>query len=778
MRQDSLIRIIRPCAVGALLSMTALLGCASDTTLPGGNTTTVSNTGGSGGEGGTGGGDGGAGGEVYTGPCDRDCSKIETLPCKKAVCNEGQLDGPVGLCIVVNDDGTTCDDGLFCTVNDTCSGGQCVGGPQNDCGLTPATCNAVVCDESSKTCVEGTDTAANGTPCTPADLCQTLGTCQNGTCNGLPKDCSFSPFAECNSVACNPANGQCEPTADTAKNGNACSLTGDLCMVGRTCNNGQCLGGTARNCSGLTFECSLGVCNAQNGLCVAQNVPQGGSCAEAADSCNAGVCDAAGTCAPVPLGDGTACSDFDRCTANDTCSAGGCDGTPIAGCAFYLEEHFEFGCPPSGWTLAGDWECGMPRAVGPTSAYDGNRCVATKLATNYSNNQTYTASYVQTPPINLTTATNPGLRFAAFIATEGGTADGVNLKVSTNGGTTWTVVTGVRPAYNLTVNSQTAWGGANFTGGGWRLFDADLSPYVGQTISLRFSFRSDTSVNDYAGIYIDDVLVGEKPTLPLAITTTELPRAPSSLAYTTTLRRVGGSAAATWSIVGGSNHDWLTVNPTTGVLSGDPSTAQLGPFMVTLRVEEPGVPGNADQVVLTNEVVPTIFAEGFEVCPNGWTFGGDWQCGAPTSGPNAAYSGSNVLATQLATNYNYNQAWATTIATSPAINLTNVQSAHLTFRAWVHSESSVLLTGYDGANLKISTDGTTYTTLTNVSPGYTLTLSSQPAWGGNQSALGYQLFSADLSAYAGQTIRLRFAFYSDGLVNLPGFYIDDILITE
>ena len=56
------------------------------------------------------------------------------------------------------------------------------------------------------------------------------------------------------------------------------------------------------------------------------------------------------------------------------------------------------------------------------------------------------------------------------------------------------------------------------------------------------------------------------------------------------------------------------------------------------------------------------------------------------------------------------------------------------------------------------------------------TIGGEPAWGGHESALGWQLVQADLSAYAGQSIQLRFAFKSDASTVYPGVYIDDLLI--
>jgi len=66
--------------------------------------------------------------------------------------------------------------------------------------------------------------------------------------------------------------------------------------------------------------------------------------------------------------------------------------------------------------------------------------------------------------------------------------------------------------------------------------------------------------------------------------------------------------------------------------------------------------------------------------------------------------------------------------------------------------------------------------VTSVTPAYSLTVSSEQAWGGNQSSAGWQQYSANLSAYVGQQIQLRFAFRSDSIVQYPGVYIDDFLV--
>lgn len=718
---------------------------------------------------------GGAGNTGGTSLCDEDCSEIETPQCLMAVCNDGSHPGQVGSCVVVNaPTGTECEDGLFCTVDDVCAEGQCLGGPQNDCGEEPPACSVVTCDEATQTC--GVGPAGDGSPCVPSSLCEINGTCQGGECTGTPKDCSFSPLSECNSnLVCDPATGACGGTPDPAKDGAACSLSGDPCMSGKTCSNGLCQGGAPKDCSALTVGCNNGVCNPQTGSCEQEAVPAGGVCFDGIAECNTGTCDASGMCVASPVPNGTTCNDYNSCTSGDVCSAGACSGTPIVGCQVYFEDNFDAGCPPSGWTLGIDWECGTPTSVGPTSALSGTNVVATKIAGNYSNGLSYDTSFAETPPIDLGSSTEPTLAFWAYVDTEGSSFDGFNVKVSTDGGASFTQVTGVQPAYNLTVNLQPAWGGHQ-QALGYQQFLADLTPYVGQQVILRFSFRTDGSIV-YPGVYIDDVSVSEASLVPLVITTgTNLPDALTGAVYSAQLTKGGGTSGSEWSIQGGTNIAWLTIDPATGLLGGTPTAGDAGPVSVTVRVQEPAAPSNFDEVTFTFDVFETLFVQDFEgACPNGWVLTGDWQCGTPTLvGPSGAFSGIHVLATQLASTYNQNQTYAGCYAQSPLLDLTGTTAPSLSFRAYVDTEGS----SFDGFNVKVSTDGVNFSPVTGVTPAYNLTVGGEPAWGGHQQALGYQLFVVDLAAYAGQQVNVRFEFRSDGSIVYPGVYIDDVALLD
>jgi hypothetical protein len=266
----------------------------------------------------------------------------------------------------------------------------------------------------------------------------------------------------------------------------------------------------------------------------------------------------------------------------------------------------------------------------------------------------------------------------------------------------------------------------------------------------------------------------------LAVTTpAPLGPAVTDVVYSVQMLRTGGDSAATWSIVpGGTNNAWLSIDPSTGVLTGTPTAAELGPVSLTVHVDEPFYPADFAEATYTFDVItpPTpAYQTDFEgTCPVGWTLTGDWECGAPTTvGPPTAYSGVQCIGTQIAGFYNNFDSYLGTTATSPPIVLPSDLPQTLTFRAWFDTEGAT----YDGFNVQITTDGgATNTVVGTVTPAYNLTVGGEPAWGGHQEALGWQLMQADLSPWIGQTVEIRFAFHSDSSGTFAGVYIDDVLV--
>jgi hypothetical protein len=110
--------------------------------------------------------------------------------------------------------------------------------------------------------------------------------------------------------------------------------------------------------------------------------------------------------------------------------------------------------------------------------------------------------------------------------------------------------------------------------------------------------------------------------------------------------------------------------------------------------------------------------------------------------------GAQCLATQIAGNYTISRPGRDDGDLSRHRSHRPWQSPKLTFKMWVDTEGAT----YDGFNLQISTDGgMNYAILNTVMPPYPLTVGGKPAWGGHQSALGWQDVEANLAPYAGQT---------------------------
>lgn len=93
-------------------------------------------------------------------------------------------------------DGTSCDDGLFCTVNDVCGSGTCVGSPRNcSDGIS---CTADSCDEENDICRHNANNSYcnDGLYCNGEEICDIVLGCVNGT----PIDCSsynLPPIGTC-----------------------------------------------------------------------------------------------------------------------------------------------------------------------------------------------------------------------------------------------------------------------------------------------------------------------------------------------------------------------------------------------------------------------------------------------------------------------------------------------------------------------------------------------------------------------------------------------------
>ena len=425
-------------------------------------------------------------------------------------------------------------------------------------------------------------------------------------------------------------------------------------------------------------------------------------------------------------------------------------------------------CPPTpaGWALQGDWQCTLPPgAPGPSSAVTSTHILATAPGGDYAPNRSWSTAWAELPPVDLSGMADPVLRFSAWSHTQADT-DGFNLSASNSAGTTWNVLVLAEPAYDTILDGQLAWSGDR--SGAWRDYFVDLGSLPRGPVRLRFGFHSDAA-QQHPGVHLDDLFIGERGRIPLDIDTQALPAGQVGRPYSHTLTRSGGGSAVTWSLdPSPTAPSWLHIDPSTGTLSGTPDPHHMGSQDIQVRVSDDLFPTNTATALLPLDVRADIGSWDFSSCPDGWVLAGEWQCGAPTTGPATALSGG-VLATNLTGNYAHNQAWAASHATSPPLWLPAGNIA-VELEAWWDFETCC-----DGWHLAVIDAAGEVTPLEASIPYDRPDLAGQPAW--NAPTGGWVSLSADLSPWQGEEVRLRLAMRSDGSVNRAGVYVDHLRIS-
>jgi hypothetical protein len=114
---------------------------------------------------------------------------------------------------------------------------------------------------------------------------------------------------------------------------------------------------------------------------------------------------------------------------------------------------------------------------------------------NYNNGQRV-SNALQSAPVDLTTATGPvKLLFTENYMTEAGW-DFCMVDVSTDGGATWTPLRG---GYGDAPSGDSQ---------GWILTTLDLTPYIGNSVIIRFYFETyDEKFNEFPGWFVDNVVL-------------------------------------------------------------------------------------------------------------------------------------------------------------------------------------------------------------------------------------------------------------------------------
>ncbi len=212
-----------------------------------------------------------------------------------------------------------------------------------------------------------------------------------------------------------------------------------------------------------------------------------------------------------------------------------------------------------------------------------------------------------------------------------------------------------------------------------------------------------------------------------------------------------------------------------------------GTYDVTVSIDGYFTQTAEDVTIVEDETVTLDFAmevytfpvnywNDFEENDGGLIANTGWGWGSPSAGPSGAYSGVNLWGTNLSGDYDNNANY--TLETTEEILIAN-SGYMLEFWHYYDIENY-----WDGGNVKISTNGGNSWEILDPIGGYPEDAAStgnagipgEPCFTDNSG--GWVNTEFDLSAYAGQIVYFRWHFGTDGSVQYPGWYIDDVRVYE
>lgn len=224
--------------------------------------------------------------------CTQNSQCDDGSPCTQDACSGGKCYNTPML------DGDACDDGAFCTVNDKCLGGICMG-TARDCSLFADLCNTAICDEQFDICKKLPK--ASGTSCSNGIFCDGNETCQNGYCqSGTPPVCN--DYNVCTQDVCDLVQDRCVFNLKNLSGLESWTIFG------------SCTDGTDNDCDGKVDYADPDCRQCQ----------YDSDCNSSVDVCKKNVCNTATyKCETVNLS-GNSCDDGLWCTIGDYCASGTC----------------------------------------------------------------------------------------------------------------------------------------------------------------------------------------------------------------------------------------------------------------------------------------------------------------------------------------------------------------------------------------------------------------------------------------------------------------------
>ncbi len=247
-------------------------------------------------------------------------------------------------------DGISCDDGLFCTLNDACADRICTGTPR-ECSDNISCTGEEFCDEEADKCVPGVST------CTEQQVCDLV----NDTCVDICQGCLIDEVCVPDGSThpqniCEKCDRALAKEAWSVNDGAKCD-DGAFCTVEDLCADGLCAGAT-RDCSDGLSCTGAESCDEEADTCVpgASLCQAGETCDFVSDKCVAACagCIIDSVCYPAEQAnpqnvcqkcnpdsstsawsnnDGQSCDDGEFCNGTELCQSGSCvpDGQgPVA----------------------------------------------------------------------------------------------------------------------------------------------------------------------------------------------------------------------------------------------------------------------------------------------------------------------------------------------------------------------------------------------------------------------------------------------------------------
>lgn len=294
-----------------------------------------------------------------------------------------------------------------------------------------------------------------------------------------------------------------------------------------------------------------------------------------------------------------------------------CTSAPVV--AFPYDEDFE---TSAAWTTGGannDWTWGNPNRSVINSASSGSKAWVTGglTGTGYNDSE---QSWIKSPCFDFTSLTHPWISFSIFWECEE-QYDGMVLQYSLDNGSTWDNVGAFGDPVNClnqhwynhssinwltTANPKHGWSGrtgpdnGSCAGGqgslGWVTASHCLDNLMGeQDVVFRFLFGSGTTCNNFDGVAIDLVHIGEAPDLTPVLTSTCLSSTQLQFQCTSSgcpgavVYDFGDGSPTQTSVVGNTlNHTFL---PGSYAVQATVSGLCYEPTVVTLNVDVLGVTG-------------------------------------------------------------------------------------------------------------------------------------------------------------------------------------------